>query len=76
MIIGLIKEIKLMLGNFIMIGGIGLLSAGFLFRRKESYFKDLYDQIERSKKFHLDFVDELGKLPIDQNLILFGPPKS
>lgn len=34
-----------MLGNIIMIGGVGLLSAGFAFRRKESYFKEMYDQI-------------------------------
>ncbi len=65
-----------MLGNIIMIGGVGLLSVGFVYRRKENYFKDMYDQIERAKKFHMDFVDELGKLPVDQNLILFGPPKS
>jgi hypothetical protein len=59
-----------------MIGGVGLLSVGFVYRRKEGYFKDLYDEIERSKKYHLDFVDELGKLPLNQNIILFGPPKS
>jgi hypothetical protein len=55
-----------------MIGGISLLSVSYYYIRKENYFAKLFQEIEKSNKFHLDYVDDLSKLPLNKDIILFG----
>ncbi len=61
-----------MISKLLMIGGISLLSVSYYYIRKENYFAKLFQEIEKSNKFHLDYVDDLSKLPLNKDIILFG----
>ena len=55
--------------------GLGGLGYGVYLRRKEEYFEQLFTNLQKCQKYHLDYVDGLVHLPLSKKMILFGTAK-
>lgn len=64
------------IGNLILVGGVTALSIGSYFQTKQVYFQDLFKNVEKCQKFHLDYVESTQHLPIDKQLLLFGTARA
>lgn len=66
----------IILSNLVLFGGFGCLSFGYYLRTKEAYFQQLFTNIEKCQKFHLDYIDSTQNLPTDKPLLIFGTARA
>ena len=71
----LIKMISV-LSNIVLVAGFGNFAYSYYISRKENMYDNLFKEIEKCQKYHLDYVEKVDQLPSDRNLLLFGTPHS
>jgi len=64
------------LSNIVLVAGFGNFAYSYYISRKENMYDNLFKEIEKCQKYHLDYVEKVDQLPSDRNLLLFGTPHS
>lgn len=65
-----------MASKLLLLSATGFLLGGLYFRKKELFYNELFEELRKCPKFHMDYVEDVSHLPIDKQMILFGSPNS
>lgn len=64
------------IGNLAILTGFSCFGVSLYFHKKEAYFQKLFNSLEKSPKYHLDYVEKVDQLPVDKNVLLFGTART
>lgn len=59
-----------------MITASALYLGALFYNRKQQFFKDIFKTLRDCQKYHMDYVEDITHLPINSNIVLYGPASS
>ena len=53
-----------------------MFAVGHYFYKKETLYNEIFGNVEKCQKYHLDYVEDFDHLPVGKKMILFGKANS